>query len=479
MKNRMYLLSLIFICPSLVSCGGKSEKTKLYFDGGGGSGNYNSTISMTKSAANPYPYNTLEKLAEEWNNKNDKFEIVINSNSLNGMRSAITSLLEAKKAPDMLFQTGGVINDDIGKNYYVDLSSYFEMDNPYVPGTKWKDIYNQEELATTKAADGNYYFACLDKVTVGLMYNMDVLNQAGITSLPETFSEFENVLETLKNAKQNGTIDADVFLHQGFWQEIYLNASIYGSKVSEWDQDGNNMVSSYELIKAFYDDKWNYNSEEFNEFLSLCDKKASYYPNNYLAYDTASKFSKGKLAITDGLGNNMRIAYKALGEKLAVSGYPKLDEESSKFGGYTCVRGSAGLSTAYWVTNSAMEKGQEAVDACVDFLMFLSSPENNKRMVNNLGFALPLNVEDNGTPLFDGLARQYEADMKESKKVMWNAVNLYNEFGLEFADDFEKAMGEFYGNNHRGENEYIIDLMSSKLQRAIEEMEQKYGWNFK
>ena len=187
---------------------------------------------------------------------------------------------------------------------------------------------------------------------------------------------------------------------------------------------------------------------------------------------------KGKLAITDGLGNNMRIAQKALKEKLVVSGYPKLDSASSQYENYIGVRGSAGLSTAYWVTNSAIEKGQEAIDACVDFLMFLSTPENNNRMVNDLGFAMPLSVKDNQTELFNNLAAQYEQDIKEEKKVMWSAVNLYNGFGQEFADDFEKAMGEFYGANHNGDNEYIIDLMSSKVQRAIEQMENKYGWNF-
>ena len=479
MNKRTILVSLILLCTSLISCNKKSEKIKLYFDGGGGSGNYNSTISMTQSSANPYPYNTLEKLAEEWNKNNDKFEIVINSNSLNGMRSAITSLLEAGTAPDMLFQTGGVINDDIGKNWYVDLTPYFEKEDPYLPNNqKWKDVYNNQELISTKAADGKYYYACLDKVTVGLMYNKDILQQAGINKIPETFSEFIGCLQTLKEAKEANIIDADVFLHQGFWQEIYLNGTIYGSKIKDWDIDNNNVVSSYELIKAYKENKWNYDSEEFNSFLDLCHQKSSYYPNNYLAYDAASKFAKGKLAITDGLGNNMKIAQKTLKEKLAISGYPKIDQLSSQYCEYTCVRGSAGLSTAYWVTNSAINKGQEAIDACVDFLMFLSAPENNKRMVNDLGFALPLNVDDNTTELFSELANQYKQDMNREKIVMWNAVNLYNEFGQEFADDFEKAMGEFYGANHNGDNSYIIDLMNSKLPKAIEEMTTRYGWNF-
>ena len=195
MKKTVSILIMIIVVLQVaflsVSCGKKNEKIKLYFDGGGGSGNYNSTLSMNQSAANPYPYNTLEKLAKEWSDKNDKFEVVINRNSLNGMRSAITGLLDAGTAPDMLFQAGGVINDDLGKGWYVDLTPYFDTPNTYAEGSpKWGDLYNKQELDGTKASDGKIYYACLDKVTVGLMYNADILAAAGITGIPQTFSEF-------------------------------------------------------------------------------------------------------------------------------------------------------------------------------------------------------------------------------------------------------------------------------------------------
>lgn len=482
MKKTVSILIMIIVVLQVaflsVSCGKKNEKIKLYFDGGGGSGNYNSTLSMNQSAANPYPYNTLEKLAKEWSDKNDKFEVVINRNSLNGMRSAITGLLDAGTAPDMLFQAGGVINDDLGKGWYVDLTPYFDTPNTYAEGSpKWGDLYNKQELDGTKASDGKIYYACLDKVTVGLMYNADILAAAGITEIPQTFSEFKTCLQTLKAAKEAGKINAEVYLHQGFWLEIFLNTSVYASKVKEFDLDGNGMVSAYELAKAQKQGKWSYDDPEFAEFLDLCYLKASYYPENYLAYDTASKFAKGQLAITDGLGNNMRIAYRGLKNKLRISGYPALDEAASEYGGHTVVRGSAGLSTAYWVTNTAINKGQDAVDACVDFLKFLTAPENNSRMVNDLGFALPLNVADNKTAIFNELSVQYEEDMKNPDSVMWSAINLFNSFGQEFYDTYEKGMGEFYGKNHNGEKGYIVGLLKGILPETIENMSKKYGWS--
>ena len=174
----------------------------------------------------------------------------------------------------------------------------------------------------------------------------------------------------------------------------------------------------------------------------------------------------------------MNIAYRGLKDKLKISGYPALDKAASEYGGYTCVRGSAGLSTAYWVTNSAVNKGEGAVEACVDFLKFLTAPKNNARMVNDLGFALPLNVADNTTAIFNDLSAQYEEDMKNPDSVMWSSINLFNSFGQKFYDTYEKGMGEFYGKNHNGEIDYITGLLGGDVEETINSMAKKYGWTF-
>jgi len=480
MKVKAFIFSVFFAAIMLLSaCGdGSDGRIILEFDGGGGSGDYNSTISMVQSSANPYPYNTLEKLAEEWNKSNDKFKVVINKNSLRGMRSAVTSLLEAGNAPDMLFQVGSVINDDIANGWYVPLDTYLQKPNPYMQGnTQWADIYDSRELATTRASDGSHYYVCLDRVALGLLYNIEILNQAGIQDIPVTFSEFIECLETLKQAKANGTIQAEVFAHQGLWTELHLNASVYAGKIAEWDLDGDRMVSSYELAKAYKEGGWSYNDGEFEEFLRLCYEKGKYYPDNYLAYDVSYNFSRGRLAVTDGLGNNMRIAQSGLKDKLVVGGYPALDSAASEYASASVMRGSAGLSTAYWVTNSAKNKGQDAVDACVDFLMFLSAPQNNSRMVGDLGFAMPLNMQDNNVSLFDNLASQYLEDLNAGNSVMWGAVDTYSSFGLELSDYYQRAMGGFYQGPNEGDPSYIVAVMNNNIDSALNKLIANNNWD--
>lgn len=69
-RIKRFVLAFVILAMSGAVFGGltgcdTSGKTKLYFDGGGGSGNYTTTSS----------YDTLEELAKEWNANNDRFEI--------------------------------------------------------------------------------------------------------------------------------------------------------------------------------------------------------------------------------------------------------------------------------------------------------------------------------------------------------------------------------------------------------------------
>lgn len=462
--------ALGLVCGSFAGCGGGgTNKTVLYFDGGGGSGNYTTTSS----------YDTLEQLAEEWNANNEKFEVVINKASLNGNRSAITSMLSAGTAPDMLMQVGTVVNDDIGTGWYADLTEYLEQPNPYEEGnTAWKDIYGTESIAASKASDGKNYYVCLDKIPVGMVYNMDLLAQADITEVPQTYSEFLACLEALQKAKDEGRITAEVFMHGGLWQESYLGTSVYGSKVEEWDEDDTGVVSAYELVKAYKEGEWTLDDEYFREFLRLCYEKAKYYPDNYLSYDTAYNFARGNLAVTDAVGNVMRTLTRNARFNVEIAGYPVLDTEASAMGGYTTVRGSAGLSSAYWVTNSAVNKGQEAVDACVDFLMFLTASDNNARLVNDLGYALPLNVEDSTVDLFAGLADEYEADLQSGTALAWSACYIPDMLGTDFNNYYQLAMGDFYQGEAEGNIDAVVADLNSHIDGCIDALVSKFGWTF-
>ena len=140
-------------------------KVTITVDGGGDIADFNSTTSMVKSDANPFPYNTLETLCKEWEKTHPQYTVKINKTSAHGDRSVLIPQLISKQSCDIIYQNGNVINSDLGKNYYADLTPYLNSPNPYNDNKLWKEVYNEGELASTQASDGKYYYVPYEPIT--------------------------------------------------------------------------------------------------------------------------------------------------------------------------------------------------------------------------------------------------------------------------------------------------------------------------
>ena len=112
--------------------GGKKDidltgRTELVIDGGGQNANFNSSSSMIYDPyANPYPYNTLETLADEWNAEHPEsaYYFTVAESSINNDRETMVPALNQGTAPEILYylSTG---SEDLTKNWFVDLTEHF------------------------------------------------------------------------------------------------------------------------------------------------------------------------------------------------------------------------------------------------------------------------------------------------------------------------------------------------------------------
>ena len=201
--------------------------------------------------------------------------------------------------------------------------------------------------------------------------------------------------------------------------------------------------------------------EKYVELFRLIKQMTKYYPTNYSSYYAEQQFIVGNLAMLEVTGGSIRELVDTIGDdfEVGVMPYPVLtqqpeDEPANPY--YTTYnvdryvrRGFSGYSTGWAITNSAMNKDAAAgntncVDACVDILMYLSCFENNDKMVNDLGFAVPLSGNTTNE-YYKSLAETYKSDIANENTVSWSCATAGGTMNKDYYDAFylfrQDAMG--------------------------------------
>lgn len=443
------------VCLTATGCGGSGNEIVITVDGGGQNAHFNSTKSMVYDKfANPYPYNTLERLGEEWSKANPGYKIKIASASINNDRETMQPALNQKTAPEILFYLGTTIAEDMSKGWFVELNDYMEQPNKYSaagePGSeRWKDIYSAEEYATTLAPNGVKYTAEVEKCPIGLIYNKTVFAAAGITETPETFAdlmEAQDKVNAYAIAQGRSDIASADYLCPYFptypWYDSVLESSLYGEYLEYYDvlkQDG--FLDAQETARAYMTKDANGtrlyapNDARAKEKARLMTELTKYYPANFESYYAEQQFTSGNLVMMEVNGGSIRKIVDAVDGafELGVFSYPVLTQlpesgtvEHPEY--YTTYnvdrhvrRGSSGYTSGWAVTNSAIAKGQDVVDKCVDFLMYVTSYSNNDRMINDKGFSIPLSGNTEYS-YFKSLTEDFDEDKADETTMAWSAV---------------------------------------------------------
>lgn len=498
--KKIYSLLLVSACATsfLVSCsnGGGSNtsnnqpKKVITIDGGGDIANFNTTASMTESPANPYPYNTLEKLCDEWEALNPGYEVRINKTSSGGDRSVLLPQLKSHTAPDITYQNGSVVNTDLGQGYYVDLTPYLEKENPYLENkAAWKTVYNEGELATTQAADGKYYYIDLEKIPVAFMYNKTLLAEAGVQNVDQ-IQTFGQLLEAMaKCYAYTSTKGAEyaTYTTTYTWYQIAMESNLFSNYIEQGDVlRKNNMIDTEELCRLFQKGIWNptngitdfanppsnsFENNDYYEYIRLIQKLDAYKaPATYAAN---SGWLSGKVGFLEATGAQLRSlsANTASNFEWGTICFPDITTEDSAVAGKGVVRGSAGLATSWWVTASAIDGNK--VDACVDLLMFLTAPQYNNRLIGDLKGGIPLNPSEDYeiADYLKPLIEQYDQDMLEAEqgnRCYWGSVNSWAVLGISYSTLFQRTMQELDAKT------ITLEQATCTLARAIRSTVQSY-----
>ncbi len=526
MKQMKRLCGLMMAAVMLASCGvlsacniaggggggtiggveqGDYDKTKaveLVIDGGGQNAAYNTTNSLEYDKyTNPYPYNTLERLAEEWNraHTNDTgFYFSIAKSSINNDRETMLPMLQMGTAPDIIYYLPTTITEDMNKGYFYDLTEAVERPNVYseegeAGSVKWRDIWSQEEFESEVAPNGQRFTVTLEQNPIGFLYNKTLMNAAGVTKEPQTFKEFMEAQDAI-NAyaktvdRANPSEDAKYICPYFYiypWYNSYLESSLRVSDLAILDViNPNGVVDAEEFARGYMlqDESGNrlYSPDDKTalELYRLIREKAKYFPTNNNSYYAEQQFVAGNLVMLEVTGGNIRELIDQVDGsfEVGVFSYPYLEtqpknESTNPY--YTTVetdgryvrRGMSGYCTGYAITKSSFDsscsyyKGDGALEACIDMLMYLSCFKNNDRLVNDLGFAIPLS----GTTTYEHftkLAAAYRADAASKKTIAWSAATA----GANINKSYYDACYLFQQTALSAEN---LDVVQEKLTSVL------------
>lgn len=500
MKKHFYnLLCVSLLATSfLAGCGSTGEpgdsgytgeKKVIVVDGGGDVGDFTTTKSMVESPLNPYPYNTLEKLCEEWEKTHPEYDVQILKTSSHGDRTILVPQLDQKTAPDITYQSGTVINSDLGKDYYVNMSPYLAKPNPYAPDyATWADLYNSAELATTQAADGDIYSINLERIPVGIMVNKTMLAKAGISKSPTTYAEFINAVDAVKKITES---NQEAYSTTYMWYNIAIETNMFSDLLDEGDVlRENGKIDTEELARLFKKGLWDptlnnegenptFEGNKYYEYLKICadlgQRKAS------KSFDAVAGFTAGNLCFLEATGREMRkiVAQKdKMDFDYEVIPYPDLTEETTKDVANPSVRGSAGLATSWFVTNSAVKK--DTVEGCVDLLMYLTAPEQNNRLIGDLKGGMPLNPSPDFelAPHLELLNKYYWEDiekMKTGERAAWASICSWEVLGYAFNTTYIRNMEDV--ENGAKTVEQAAVAISNAIENTINNKILTEGWD--
>lgn len=386
--------------------------------------------------------------------------------------------------PDIIWLQAGSVNDQLPRGMFEALTKYFDEANPYIPEgqpghDKWLDDFQGFVMDFVKATDGNWYQVNGDYVGTAFFYNKDIFKKAGLDpeKPPQTWSEFMDAQKKIKDAG----IDA-IALPMGpsafvwsWWHRVGAT-QFYGDQFDAMDVDHNQFrLSTYDMARNYAKGTWKTDDPRYQETFRILKDWSQYWAQGTLSMsmdDAFRLFVNGKVAMYwDGswavpqLLNNKDVKFD-----WATFSMPTIDKAYSQFAGDTPAPMIGGPSAAFQYSISTSQADAtmtpDKLLAAVDFLKFLTAPQNAGPMVNDLGSFIP--TIQGTKPL---------ASMNELIKTMSNTETMgFMELTIEEGQANYRLLQEFIGGQ-TDMNAYM-GKVNDLMQQTVNGMASDNGWNW-
>ncbi len=391
---------------------------------------------------------------------------------------------KAGNAPDIGNQLFSEVNRQANKGWFLDLTPYLEKPDPYVPGNQhWKDIFLPGVITTGTAPDGKIYTLPTGITGTALYYNKDIFRKAGV-SVPQTWKEFMDIQQKIKDA---GFIPFAFNMsgarYASNWALRCLQDMLLDSKLSQIKgvttpiprtmTEGSG-ISQKEMVAAIKEGTYSALDPQWQEQLRLLKEWSKYWDPGFLSLDgngAYMEFVTGKAAMFwDSSAKVKPLSVDPLRTfEFGTFNFPRVTRESSKYstdisapaiGGFTANGGD------YIVDALTVQRG--TVDASIDWLMYITAPQNYVPLANDLGSYAPA-LKDVKS-LDPSLAPFIEA----SQKGVFRIENYLRGLTVKYSDQFYQTLQEYLAG--RKDLPTACSEIQKYMNQAADDLIAANGW---
>ncbi|MDO5425092.1 MAG: extracellular solute-binding protein [Eubacteriales bacterium] len=384
-------------------------------------------------------------------------------------RTWLMTQFAAGQGPDVYT---GIIYDmsqDYQSGYLVNFKDIYEEESAYDPGQAWKDTlpdYICERMYISADDVPGYPTAT---AVVRIFYNKSMLDAVG-AEVPTTWVEFMEVCQLLKDAGNIPFAFPNATTADLSW--LWFNNSICSQMnpgiVEVLDVSGNGYVELAEICKGMDEGNIDFTDESMMASFELMKDFSQYWTSDYNGLDqntAVEMFARGEVAMVQAMSTKLESIEAIVGDSFeyGVMPVPVITEET-----YEGVLGKSvilgGQPDIIFGMNKALEEDPEKYAAALDFVQYMSSPEIQARLAEEL-CRIPLATTVDLPEKLAGFTIT-----EEPLRMAW-----FTGINEKLRNYFQRAGQEYLSDAITVEE--FAETMNDSYEEVLEEIKTENGWS--